>query len=775
MGSARIVRPLLGIALSGLALALPASAPAAAVDTWTLRAVPPPAFNFETKLNGVSCTASSACTAVGLTSNFSSGGKKVPLAERWNGEVWTTQTTLVPEKSEEALLMGVSCGSSTACMAVGRYKAGGVVKALAESWNGTSWSIPSLPSPEGALEARLEAISCSSSTACTAVGYYRTSKALVPLAERWNGTKWELQTIAAPEKSFETVLLGVSCPASNACSAAGSYVWTGGLAPLAERWNGEKWTQQSVPVPEKSEEARFQAISCSSSTSCSANGYYEGAGIQPLAEGWKKEAWETQSTPTPKEAVETSFKAVSCGAEAACMGTGSYSTASSSFAFAESFNGSSWTLQSPKNPGGTKPVLAGISCVSSRWCMAVGSYTEKTETETLVPVPFSENYNKVETPFNIEIPSISPAAPETGKQETASNGTWGNEPGSYAYQWKRCNASGLECVNILGADKSTYSPLTADAEHTLVVEVTATNVAGSASAVSKATEKVKLVGSITEYSLPSSSTPEGIAPGPDGNLWFTNGGTNKIGKITTGGTVTEYSSTEGGGPIGIAKGSDGNLWFAMASPGSRVGKITTSGTVTYFKLSKGMANGRDIAAGPDGNLWFTSTEGNVGKITTSGTFTAYASSGQPTGIAAGPDGNVWFTQNTGNKIVKTTTSGTMTEYSPPAATNLWGLVSGPDEKLWFTASGKIGKITTGGTVTEYSVGAGEIKGITEGPDGLLWFANYGGNKIGKITTGGTVTEYSLPTGSNPWDVAAGSDGNVWFTESGSNRIGMISP
>lgn len=773
MGSAKIVRSSLGLILAAFFLCIPTSAWGSA-EEWALRFTPAPTINIETKLSGVSCIASNACTSVGFARTTSSGGLKAPLAERWNGESWTIQSAPTPEKNEETVLAAVSCGSSSECVAVGSSKTGGVVKPFAELWNGFSWTIQAPPTPEKALEAKLEAVSCSSSTACTATGRFRNaSKMLVPLAERWNGLKWEQQTVTAPEKSFETVLNGVSCPASNACSAVGSFITTEGLlAPFAERWNGEKWTQQPIPAPEGSEEARLQAVSCLPSTLCFATGSYEG---KPLAESWKKETWEVQTTPIPAGAVTTSFNGVSCGAEATCVGTGSYSTASSSFTFAETFSGSSWALQSPKNPVGTKPVLAAVSCSSSKSCMAVGSSTEESELETKTLVPLSETYRKIETPFNITIPSISPSAPETGKQESASNGTWGNEPTNYAYQWKRCNAGGLECVDILGANKSTYFPLTADIEHTLVVEVTASNAAGKASAVSKATEAVKKAGLLTEYALPASSNPEGIAPGPEESLWFTNGGTDKIGKITTAGAVTEYSATKGTGPIAITKGSDGNLWFAMASPGSQVGKITPSGTVSYFMLSKGMFNGRDIAAGPDGNLWFTSTEGNVGKITTTGTFTAYASSGQPTGIASGPDGNVWFTQNTGNKIVKITTSGTMTEYSLPAATNPWGIVSGPDEKLWFTASGKIGKITTTGTITEYSVGGGEIKGITEGPDGLLWFANYGGDKIGKITTGGTVTEYSLPTGSAPWDVAAGPDGNVWFTESGSNRIGMISP
>jgi hypothetical protein len=34
--------------------------------------------------------------------------------------------------------------------------------------------------------------------------------------------------------------------------------------------------------------------------------------------------------------------------------------------------------------------------------------------------------------------------------------------------------------------------------------------------------------------------PMGITAGPDGNLWFTGAGSDKIGRITTSGAVTEF-------------------------------------------------------------------------------------------------------------------------------------------------------------------------------------------------------------------------------------------
>jgi virginiamycin B lyase len=50
-------------------------------------------------------------------------------------------------------------------------------------------------------------------------------------------------------------------------------------------------------------------------------------------------------------------------------------------------------------------------------------------------------------------------------------------------------------------------------------------------------------------------------------------GTSKIGKITTGGTITEYTLPSGSEPLGITAGPDGNLWFTDDGT-SRIGKIT---------------------------------------------------------------------------------------------------------------------------------------------------------------------------------------------------------
>ncbi len=86
--------------------------------------------------------------------------------------------------------------------------------------------------------------------------------------------------------------------------------------------------------------------------------------------------------------------------------------------------------------------------------------------------------------------------------------------------------------------------------------------------------KKELKGTITEFPLPTSnSAPAEIITGPDGNLWFVEGESNKIGRITPSGTITEFPlPASNSGPWGITTGPDGNLWFTEAF-GDKIGRI----------------------------------------------------------------------------------------------------------------------------------------------------------------------------------------------------------
>ncbi len=209
-------------------------------------------------------------------------------------------------------------------------------------------------------------------------------------------------------------------------------------------------------------------------------------------------------------------------------------------------------------------------------------------------------------------------------------------------------------------------------------------------------------GSFTSTPLPSGccAPVQGITSGPDGALWFTEGGYccgdegpgNRIGRITTAGVITEFEQIPSSNPMGIVAGSDGALWFTEQS-GNRIGKITTSGFIVEYPVTS-CCGLQSIAAGQDGDLWFTVPNANmVGRITTHGVITEYSlpnANSNPWGITGGPDGAVWFTEQQGARIGRIVThipvsaGDAIIEYSLPANTAAPGAMTvGPDHNLWF--------------------------------------------------------------------------------------------
>jgi streptogramin lyase len=296
---------------------------------------------------------------------------------------------------------------------------------------------------------------------------------------------------------------------------------------------------------------------------------------------------------------------------------------------------------------------------------------------------------------------------------------------------------------------------------------------------------------ITELPLPIGfGQPVDITAGPDGNLWFTLAtfgtdtvSSDHVGRITSG-SVTRFpvpamGTIIGGGGAGlhITAGPDGNLWYTEIGL-AKIGRLSPNGVVTEFPLASTNGNPGGITAGPDGNLWFTenlfpSGLGKIGRISPSGVVTEFpiaTPNSAPSGIARGSDGNLWFTENGANQIGRITPDGIITEFTiPTAGSGPTAITAGPDGNLWFVEElgNRIGQITPSGSITEFAIPTANSQpnGITAGPDGNLWFTESLGNNVGQISLAGRITEFSIPTANSyPAAITTGADGNLWFTE-----------
>ena len=219
-------------------------------SSWAIQPTPRLPGGAQSQLIDVACTSATGCLAVGYS--YPKGGNNIQspatLAERWDGSTWRVEHTPNPPGPAASILNAASCVSPSACIAVGNTSNSRVASlTLAQRWNGHTWSIQPIPSP--ADGGNLIGVSCPSRSSCLAVGGHGnpfTGPALGTLAEQWNGTTWSIQPTPNPPGGG-WFLTAVSCTSPSACTAVGGRLVPPGkpTGTLAERWNGHTW---SIPV-----------------------------------------------------------------------------------------------------------------------------------------------------------------------------------------------------------------------------------------------------------------------------------------------------------------------------------------------------------------------------------------------------------------------------------------------------------------------------------------------------------------------------------------------
>jgi hypothetical protein len=267
-------------------------------------------------------------------------------------------------------LSGISCTSSSACLAAGWYYDGsaGPNRTLVEAFNGTRWSVVRLPA--GARTGTLAAISCAGAS-CTAVGS--------PVVGR-HGHGWKVELRSSP---FDAV----SCPAPSYCVAVG--VTPSGIAE-AGTWDRSGWAIRRLPaLPRAAQTETLSGISCTAPDACMAVGDYSyGATAQPgpgyrdktLALWWNGSRWTILPSVTMPRQNRLVLRSVSCTGAKACVAVGQ---ANAKETLADRWNGTKWIAERTPdyNPVGYSE-LTGISCVSAGNCVAVGTYN--------LAIPFAE-------------------------------------------------------------------------------------------------------------------------------------------------------------------------------------------------------------------------------------------------------------------------------------------------------------------------------------------------------------------------------------------------
>jgi len=342
-----------------------AAGPALAVTSWTSRQPPAPGGAANAFLVGVSCPSSSACMAVGVI------GPPGSFTDSWNGTSWALESIPRPAVTT---LTGVSCRSATWCAAVGYAPSGagrGPNLPLALRWNGTSWSAMALPLPAGYISGTLAGVSCVSTSGCVAVGTGQPSRGSVtPFSETWNGTAWTPSTVPGPGAA----LTGVACTSGVSCVAVGA----NSGAPVADSWDGASWTAQTVPTDAGGFPASLAGVSCGSAGSCEAVGAYSSNQVHALIYQWNGTSW-AQQTATGYPNDPSGLTGVACS-RVACTAVGHIALNGVEQALVAHWNGTRWHRDTAVAipPGSVSSYLSGVSCHTWDTCVAVGDFLQVT-------------------------------------------------------------------------------------------------------------------------------------------------------------------------------------------------------------------------------------------------------------------------------------------------------------------------------------------------------------------------------------------------------------
>ena len=235
--------------------------------------------------------------AVGQSIAGFAGDNQEALAEGWNGASFS----LLSAPPDASNLLGVSCASGSACVAVGVDAVSGVSSGPAiDSWNGSGWT--SQAPADGAFE--LTAVSCATATDCMALGVNEANNAI---SEYFNGTSWALEPLPAKANP-----IAIDCPTTSRCIAVG----TGTI----DYWNGTSWSGQ----PGVSSKDQLDSVSCLTASSCMAVG---DQAARALAEYWDGSHWAAQHPPVPKGSTRGSLTSVACS-PTGCMAVGGYTAKS---------------------------------------------------------------------------------------------------------------------------------------------------------------------------------------------------------------------------------------------------------------------------------------------------------------------------------------------------------------------------------------------------------------------------------------------------------------
>ena len=330
-------------------------------SSWKRLVVTMPAGVRSVDLNGISCRGAKSCLVVGdYYTSTSDSAPDHPLALIYNGtSLRPTPAVPTPKGLGGVTLDGVSCTTTTRCVAVGtangytKSSRAGIEVAMIETWNGANWTLHNVTASSASM-LQVAGVSCATASFCVLDGdsftVSSTSATVGTWLAVWNGTR-----LTRMKSAVAMLPTAVSCATVSNCAVTGinpdiASSAAGTTIASTETWNGKAWRPAAVTWPKGIGESMTFGLSCYGSRSCEMVGL-DGPAAEnssdAVAVSFTGTVSRLQEVPAPAKGDSTVLTGVSCLPSGTCVAVGETgkTNASASSVMTGVWNGRPWRLE----------------------------------------------------------------------------------------------------------------------------------------------------------------------------------------------------------------------------------------------------------------------------------------------------------------------------------------------------------------------------------------------------------------------------------------------
>jgi photosystem II stability/assembly factor-like uncharacterized protein len=315
--------------------------------------------------SGMACPTPTSCVAVGGMAPGDGNPTATITVTADGGATWAEVPlpTYPQDASSSGALQAISCGSTTTCTAVGGGigpRGGPGVGVIFTTTNGGStWRAHGAPPGMGGLAG----VSCSGPLDCVVNGTDPLAGTAMSAATTDGGALWSSRVVRAGIGGLEAL----ACPSTHSCVAVGSV--SSSTYALRSLDGGRSWTAQAIPPGV----VGLSAVSCGSTSRCVAVGFQQAPGsvdsgqLEGVIVG-TTDGGATWSKDTLPSGVGN-LSGVSCASATQCLAVGDIPYSNQAISVATANGGVSWSP--PSNLPVTSSVVA-VSCPTPSFCIAAG-------------------------------------------------------------------------------------------------------------------------------------------------------------------------------------------------------------------------------------------------------------------------------------------------------------------------------------------------------------------------------------------------------------------